>query len=101
MYSHTHIFKGDIFTYSLGLIVMQLFTGDLLAYTSTGQESLTAAYSRQTGETPVHVIFIHPLQNGLFRLVVRGPPLRLTFIISNSLFRLIFKRPRFRFIYIK
>lgn len=33
-------------------------------------------YSRQTGEIPVHVIFIHPLQNGLYRIVVRGPPLR-------------------------
>jgi hypothetical protein len=47
------------------------FAADLLGVTSTGQETTSTSSSSsfsKTSEKDVYIIFIHALQNGLFRI---------------------------------
>ncbi len=48
----------------------QLFAADLLASSNTGLESSGAG---RQAESPLHVIFIHGLASGLFRIHLQGP----------------------------
>jgi hypothetical protein len=53
---------------------MVFLAGDLLVHTSTGIEPPASSSSSLTRppEPPVYSIFIHPLQNGLFRIKMEG-----------------------------
>lgn len=54
-------------------VVIYCFTGDLLPMTSTGLEQYTAtSSSSMRQDKDIFLIYIHALQNGLFRIHMEG-----------------------------